>query len=73
MGAEVVVVDLGHDPGQVDDPLDAVGVDRRRDVLRGRTVRIEADRAVPWGADGEVDAVLPVTARVLPGALRMLY
>lgn len=42
-------------------------------VLRGRTVRIEADRAVPWGADGEVDAVLPVTARVLPGALRMLY
>ena len=42
-------------------------------VLRGREIRIEADRPVPYGADGEVDAVLPVTARVLPGALRMLY
>jgi diacylglycerol kinase family enzyme len=42
-------------------------------VLRGREIRIEADRVVPYGADGEVDAVLPVTARVLPGALRMLY
>ncbi|MET7600698.1 YegS/Rv2252/BmrU family lipid kinase [Streptomyces sp. NPDC004082] len=42
-------------------------------VLQGREIRIEADREVPYGADGEVDAVLPVTARVLPGALRMLY
>ncbi|CAL9342612.1 Diacylglycerol kinase [Streptomyces sp. enrichment culture] len=42
-------------------------------VLRGREIRIEADRNVPYGADGEVDAVLPVTARVLPGALRVLY
>ncbi|MEU3844944.1 YegS/Rv2252/BmrU family lipid kinase [Streptomyces sp. NPDC028635] len=42
-------------------------------VVRGREIRIEADRAVPYGADGEVDAVLPVTARVLPGALRVLY
>ncbi|CAM5350275.1 diacylglycerol/lipid kinase family protein [Streptomyces fumanus] len=41
-------------------------------VVRGREVRIEADRAVPCGADGEVEAVLPVTARVLPGALRVL-
>ncbi|OSC61031.1 hypothetical protein B5181_29060, partial [Streptomyces sp. 4F] len=41
-------------------------------VLRGREVRIEADRAVPYGADGEVEAVVPVTARVLPGALRVL-
>jgi YegS/Rv2252/BmrU family lipid kinase len=41
-------------------------------VLRGREVRIEADREVPCGADGEVGAVLPVTARVLPGALRVL-
>lgn len=41
-------------------------------VLRGRAVRIEADRSVPYGADGEVEAVLPVTARVLPGALRVL-
>ncbi|MFC7817205.1 MULTISPECIES: YegS/Rv2252/BmrU family lipid kinase [unclassified Streptomyces] len=41
-------------------------------VLRGREVRIEADRAVPYGADGEVEALVPVTARVLPGALRVL-
>jgi YegS/Rv2252/BmrU family lipid kinase len=41
-------------------------------VLRGREIRVEADRAVPYGADGEVEAVLPVTARVLPGALTML-
>ncbi|MEU3660137.1 diacylglycerol kinase family protein [Streptomyces sp. NPDC032940] len=42
-------------------------------VLRGKEVRIESDRPVPYGADGEVDAVLPVTARVLPGALRVLH
>ncbi|MEU1039155.1 YegS/Rv2252/BmrU family lipid kinase [Streptomyces sp. NPDC005907] len=42
-------------------------------VLQGREIRIEADREVPYGADGEVDAVLPVTARVLPGALKVLY
>jgi diacylglycerol kinase (ATP) len=42
------------------------------EVLRGREVRIEADRDVPYGADGEVDAALPVTARVLPGALSIL-
>ncbi|MFF9410223.1 YegS/Rv2252/BmrU family lipid kinase [Streptomyces anandii] len=41
-------------------------------VLRGRQITVEADRAVPYGADGEVDAVLPVTARVLPGALAVL-
>ena len=41
-------------------------------VLRGREIRIEADRDVPYGADGEVEAVLPVTARVLPGALAVL-
>ncbi|WP_077797268.1 YegS/Rv2252/BmrU family lipid kinase [Streptomyces sp. JHA26] len=41
-------------------------------VLRGKEVRIEADRPVPYGADGEVEAVVPVTARVLPGALRVL-
>ncbi|MFJ8544053.1 diacylglycerol kinase family protein [Streptomyces sp. NPDC093586] len=41
-------------------------------VLRGKEVRIEADRPIPYGADGEVDAVVPVTARVLPGALRVL-
>jgi YegS/Rv2252/BmrU family lipid kinase len=42
------------------------------EVLRGRKVRIESDREVFYGSDGEVDAVLPVTARALPGALRVL-
>ncbi|GGV40832.1 YegS/Rv2252/BmrU family lipid kinase [Streptomyces griseoflavus] len=42
-------------------------------ILRGGEIRIEADREVPYGTDGEVDAVLPVTARVLPGALNVLY
>ncbi|MER6858060.1 YegS/Rv2252/BmrU family lipid kinase [Streptomyces pilosus] len=42
-------------------------------ILRGSEIRIEADREVPYGTDGEVDAVLPVTARVLPGALNVLY
>ncbi|GAA2263270.1 diacylglycerol kinase family protein [Streptomyces atrovirens] len=42
-------------------------------ILRGEEVRIEADREIPYGTDGEVDAVLPVTVRVLPGALRVLY
>ncbi|ATW51988.1 diacylglycerol/lipid kinase family protein [Streptomyces xantholiticus] len=42
------------------------------EVLRGREVRIEADRAVPYGADGEVEAVLPVTVRVQPGALNVI-
>ncbi|GAA3832953.1 diacylglycerol kinase family protein [Streptomyces coacervatus] len=41
-------------------------------ILRGREITISADREVPYGADGEVEAVLPVTARVLPGALRVL-
>jgi len=43
------------------------------EILRGREVRIEADRPLPYGADGEIEAVLPVTARVLPGALDILY
>ena len=52
---------------------DGTHVRRRQvEVLRGREVRIEADREVPYGADGEVDAALPVTARVLPGALAVL-
>ncbi|MFF0189661.1 diacylglycerol kinase family protein [Streptomyces sp. NPDC005244] len=42
-------------------------------ILRGREIRIEADRPVPYGADGEVEAVLPVTARVRPGDLAMLF
>ncbi|MFE9102180.1 diacylglycerol/lipid kinase family protein [Actinomadura geliboluensis] len=46
------------------------------EVMRGREVRIElADgpgRRLPYGADGELPGVLPVTARVMPGALRVL-
>ncbi|MER8041736.1 YegS/Rv2252/BmrU family lipid kinase [Streptomyces sp. NPDC094032] len=42
------------------------------EILRGEEVRIEADRPLPYGADGEVDATLPVTLRVRPGALRVL-
>ncbi|MFD7392199.1 YegS/Rv2252/BmrU family lipid kinase [Streptomyces sp. NPDC059852] len=42
------------------------------EILRGKAIRIAADRDVPYGADGEVDATLPVTVRVLPGALRVL-
>ncbi|MFE0450978.1 YegS/Rv2252/BmrU family lipid kinase [Streptomyces sp. NPDC058914] len=41
-------------------------------TLRGREIRIEAERPVPYGTDGEVDAVLPVTARVLPASLPVL-
>lgn len=42
------------------------------EVFRGREVRIETDRDVPYGADGEVDAALPVTVRVQPGALQVI-
>ncbi|GCB43378.1 diacylglycerol kinase family protein [Streptomyces sp. NL15-2K] len=42
-------------------------------ILRGREIHIEADRAVPYGADGEVGAHLPVTAKVLPAALSVLH
>jgi YegS/Rv2252/BmrU family lipid kinase len=45
------------------------------EVMRGREVRIElagTGRTLPYGADGELPGVLPVTARVLPGALRVL-
>ncbi|OLT26478.1 hypothetical protein BJF79_12150 [Actinomadura sp. CNU-125] len=46
------------------------------EVLRGREVRIELagppGRTLPYGADGELPGTLPVTARVLPGALRVV-
>ncbi|MDT0310551.1 YegS/Rv2252/BmrU family lipid kinase [Streptomyces sp. DSM 44917] len=42
------------------------------ETLRAREIRIEADRPLPYGADGEVTAALPVTARILPGALSLL-
>ncbi|MFD7609351.1 diacylglycerol/lipid kinase family protein [Streptomyces sp. NPDC059828] len=43
------------------------------EIVRGKEVRIEADRPVPYGTDGEVNATLPVTARVQPGALKVLH
>lgn len=42
------------------------------EVLRGREVRIEADREIPFGGDGELLGMLPATIRVLPGALRVI-
>jgi YegS/Rv2252/BmrU family lipid kinase len=42
------------------------------EIVRGREIRIEADRSLPYGADGEVDGELPVTVRVLPGALNTI-
>ncbi|MEO5877485.1 MAG: YegS/Rv2252/BmrU family lipid kinase [Streptosporangiaceae bacterium] len=42
------------------------------EVLRGREVRIEASRPLPYGADGELPGTLPVTARVLPAALQVI-
>lgn len=41
-------------------------------VLRGREVTIEADRDLPFGADGELLGTLPAKVRVLPGALHVL-
>ena len=46
------------------------------EVLRGRRVRIEQiapdGRPLRYGADGELPGTLPVTAEVMPGALRVL-
>ncbi|MGH3392289.1 MAG: diacylglycerol kinase family lipid kinase, partial [Actinomadura sp.] len=42
------------------------------EVLRGREVRIEADRELPYGADGETREGLPVTVQVMPGAVAVL-
>jgi diacylglycerol kinase (ATP) len=42
------------------------------EVLRGKEIRIEADRDIPYGADGEVEATLPVTVRAQPGELSVL-
>lgn len=41
-------------------------------IIRGHEVRIEADRELPFGGDGELLGTLPTTARILPGALRVL-
>jgi YegS/Rv2252/BmrU family lipid kinase len=42
------------------------------EVLRGREVRISASESFTLYADGEAIAQLPVTVRVLPGAVRMI-
>ncbi|MFD8916067.1 diacylglycerol/lipid kinase family protein [Streptomyces sp. NPDC059575] len=41
-------------------------------VVRGRELRIESGRPLPYGADGEVEATLPVTLRVRPRDLAVL-
>lgn len=41
-------------------------------VLRGREVRVAAERPIPVYGDGDPIGVLPVTVRVRPGALRLL-
>ena len=45
---------------------------REVDVFRAREVRIEATEPFTLYADGEALAELPVTVRVLPGAVRMI-
>ena len=40
---------------------------------RAKELRIESSGPVPYGADGEVEATLPVTVRVRPGDLPVLY
>lgn len=42
------------------------------EVLRCAEIRVEASRDLPYGCDGELPGRLPVTARVLPGALRVI-
>ena len=42
------------------------------DVVRGREVHISASEPFTLYADGEAIAKLPVTVRVLPGAVRMI-
>ncbi|GAA4242112.1 diacylglycerol kinase family protein [Actinomadura meridiana] len=46
------------------------------EVMRGAEVRIElagpSGRTLPYGADGELPGALPVTARVMPGALHVI-
>ncbi|MGH3380653.1 MAG: diacylglycerol/lipid kinase family protein, partial [Actinoallomurus sp.] len=42
------------------------------EVLRGREIRVEADREIPVGGDGEMLGTLPATIRVLPGALQVI-
>jgi diacylglycerol kinase family enzyme len=41
-------------------------------VLRGREIRIEADRPFEIFADGDPIGELPVTVRAVPGAVRVL-
>lgn len=44
----------------------------RGEMLRGHTVHVEADRPLPYATDGIPASALPLTARVLPAALRVL-
>ncbi|MFW6694993.1 diacylglycerol/lipid kinase family protein [Streptomyces sp. MAR4 CNX-425] len=62
-GALDVVV-LGGGPGR--------RTRTRGEALRGRRVRVEADRPLAYAADGIPAPALPLTAEVLPAALRLL-
>jgi diacylglycerol kinase (ATP) len=42
------------------------------EILRGRELRVEADRTLPFGGDGELLGELPVTVKLRPGGLRVL-
>jgi YegS/Rv2252/BmrU family lipid kinase len=41
-------------------------------TMRATEVRVEADRELPFGADGEIIGTLPVTVRIRPAVLRTL-
>ncbi|MEV6106633.1 YegS/Rv2252/BmrU family lipid kinase [Streptomyces sp. NPDC051940] len=75
---QLEVVVINHAPKRLffavmNDLKDGSHVERPEvEVFSGAEIRIEADRPLPYGADGEVTATLPVTARVMPGALRVL-
>lgn len=42
------------------------------EIIQAREIRVEADRPLPYGGDGELIGTLPVTVRIRPGALQVL-
>ena len=72
------VVEIGHMPKRhfatvMKEVVDGTHVKRAEiTVLRGREVRITADRDVPAYGDGEPLADLPISASLRPGALSVL-
>lgn len=73
------IVILRHAPGRVVVAVALKGIcpgtqvrRPRVEVMRGREVHIGADRELPFGGDGELIGTVPVTVRVLRGALQVL-